>query len=216
MSDHPEVVAAIQAGDVESLRILLTEDPSRSSARDEAGISAIMHALYRRRSDMVDLLLAAGPHLDIFEACSLGRGQVAGELLDQHPGLASEWSADGFTALHFACFFAHPEIAAALLARGADPNAAALNPMKVTPLHSAAAARHLPMLTLLLAQGASPNVHQQGGWTPLHSAAQQGDKAMAELLLQHGADRSARSEDGTTAAEMAQKSGHDEIAKLLE
>ncbi len=115
MSDHPEVVAAIQAGDVESLRILLTEDPSRSSARDEAGISAIMHALYRRRSDMVDLLLAAGPHLDIFEACSLGRGQVAGELLDQHPGLASEWSADGFTALHFACFFAHPEIAAALL-----------------------------------------------------------------------------------------------------
>ena len=57
---HPEVVAAIQVGDSESLRILLAEDSSRASARDEAGVSAILHALYRRRHDWWSLLLVAG------------------------------------------------------------------------------------------------------------------------------------------------------------
>lgn len=212
---HPEVVAAIQAGDRESLRILLAEEPSRASARDEAGVSAILHALYRRRQDLVDLLLVARPELDIFEAASLGRADRAAELLLQDANLAAAFSCDGFTALHFACFFAQPEMTAWLLDHGADPNAVARNPMKVTPLHSAAAARHLPILTILLARGASPNVHQQQGWTPLHSAAQHGDRAMAELLLKHSADRAATSDDGTTAAALATKSGHAELAALL-
>ncbi len=83
MNNHPEVIAAIQAGDLESLRVLLAETPVRAWARDEAGVSAILHALYRRRADMVDLLLAARPELDIFEAASLGRVERAAELLQQ-------------------------------------------------------------------------------------------------------------------------------------
>jgi len=215
VNNHPEVIAAIQAGDLESLRVLLAETPVRALARDEAGVSAIMHTLYRRRADMVDLLLAAAPELDIFEAASLGRVERAAELLQQDANLANAWSPDGFTALHFACFFAQEEMSAFLLQHDAAPNAVARNPMKVTPLHSAAAARNLPIVTILLTHGASPNVHQQQGWTPLHSAAQHGDRAMTELLLKHGADRFATSDDGATPASLAAKSGHAEIAKLL-
>jgi ankyrin repeat protein len=215
VNNHPEVIAAIQAGDLESLRALLAETPVRALARDEAGVSAIMHALYRRRADMVDLLLAARPELDIFEAASLGRVERAAELLQHDANLANAWSPDGFTALHFACFFAQHEMSPFLLQHDADPNAVARNLMKVTPLHSAAAARNLPIVTILLTHGASPNVHQQQGWTPLHSAAQHGDRAMTELLLKHGADRFATSDDGVTPAALAAKSGHAEIAKLL-
>jgi ankyrin repeat protein len=215
VNHHPELVAAIQAGDLESLRILLAETPSLAAARDEAGVSAIMHALYRRRQDMVDLLLAAAPELDIFEAASLGRMERVGELLRQDAKLAASFSPDGFTPLHFACFFAREEMTALLLRHDADPDSVARNPMKVTPLHSSAAARNLPIVTLLLRHGASPNVHQQQGWTPLHSAAQHGDKALAELLLKHGANRSATSDDGVTPGALATKNGHAEVAELL-
>lgn len=215
VNNHPEVIAAIQAGDLESLRVLLAETPVRAWARDEAGVSAILHALYRRRADMVDLLLAARPELDIFEAASLGRVERAAELLQQEAKLANAWSADGFTPLHFACFFAQQEMASFLLQHSADPNAVARNPMKVAPLHSATAARNLPIVTILLTHGASPDVQQQQGWTPLHSAAQHGDRAMAELLLKHGANRFVASDDGVTPAALATKNGHAEIAKLL-
>ena len=215
METCTEVMTAIQTGDCETLRILLAEEASRAAARDEAGVSAIMQALYRRRPDMLDVLLAANQPLDIFEVASLGRVDQAAELLRQDAGRATAWSQDGFTALPFACFFAQPEMASLLLQHGADPNAVARHPIKVTPLHSAAAARELPIVAMLLTHGASPNVHQQQGWTPLHSAAQHGDRGMIELLLQHGANPSDTSDDGTTAAALAAKSGHAEIAELL-
>ncbi len=134
---------------------------------------------------------------------------------DPEAKLANAWSADGFTPLHFACFFAQQEMASFLLQHSADPNAVARNPMKVAPLHSATAARNLPIVTILLTHGASPDVQQQQGWTPLHSAAQHGDRAMAELLLKHGANRFVASDDGVTPAALATKNGHAEIAKLL-
>jgi ankyrin repeat protein len=174
-----------------------------------------MHTLYRRHQVMLELLLAAGPELDIFEAASLGRVDCATAWLRQDANLANAFSRDGFTALHFACFFARQEMAGMLLENNADANAVARNPMKVTPLHSAAAARNLPIVTLLLTHGALPNVQQQQGWTPLHSAAQHGDRTMTELLLKHGADRTLTSDDGTTPAAMAAKNGHAEIAELL-
>ncbi len=215
MTNHHDVIAAVQAGDFKSLQILLHEDPARGSARDEAGVSAIMHALYRQCADIVDLLVATGLELDIFEAAGIGRVQRVTQLLQRDPGLVSAFSADGFTPLHFACFFSKPEIVYLLLQRGADPNAVARNSMKVTPLHSATAARHLPIVKLLLTHGGSPNVRQQAGWTPLHSAAQHGDKGLVQLLLEHGADHVARSEDGTMPAQLAHKNGHEVIAALI-
>ena len=215
MSHPTGVMTAVQAGDVESLRILLAEDAARAAARDESGVSAIMHALYRQRRDMADILAASHGGLDIFEATSIGQLDRVLALLQANPDLASTCSADGFTPLHFACFFAQEKMVEPLLRHGADTNAVARNPMKVAPLHSAVAARNLAIVTALLAHGASPNVRQQGGWTPLHSAAQHGDRAMVEILLKHSADRAAKSEDGQTAADLARQQGHQEVAALL-
>ena len=215
MTQLTELVSAVQSGDLDKLRALLAQQPALASARDPNGVSAIMLALYHRRQDALALLLAANPPLDLFEATATGRAERVRDLLRATPGLAGAWSADGFTALHFAAFFAQEQIALLLLQHAADPAAQARNPMKVTPLHSAAAAHNVAIVRALLEHGAPPNVRQQQGWTPIHEAAQNGDRAMVELLLKHGADASLPNDAGTTAIDLANKHGHAEVAKLL-
>jgi ankyrin repeat protein len=214
--NHPTgITDLVQAGDVEGLRAVLAQDPTLASARDRSGVSAIMFALYQNRKDMLELLLAVAPEIDIFEATSTGRIERVDELLRHNPGLATQWSADGFTPLHFACFFGQEAIALLLLQHGADVAAVSRNPMQVTPLHSAAATRNLSIARSLLSYGAQPNARQQQGWTALHAAAQHGDRALAELLLKHGADRTLANDDGVTPAALARQRGHAELAELL-
>jgi ankyrin repeat protein len=215
MDDAAEVISAVQGGDVEKLRRLLGQKSTLAAARDGNGVSAIMHALYRRRNDALELLLAAHPGLDIFEATGTGNRERVAELLRTQPGLANACSADGFTALHFAAFFGREAIAVQLLEHGADAAAQAKNPMKVMPLHSAAAAHNLAIVRTLLEHGAPANARQEQGWTAIHEAAQNGDRAMVELLLKHGADGSLANDAGTTAIDLASKHGHAEVIRLL-
>ena len=215
LAGQSEVVSATQSGDIEKLRGLLQDDPSLASARDASGVSALMHAYYRRQQTAADLLLSTNSSLDIFEATAADKADKVSAILETDPEAAKSWSADGFTALHFAAFFNRPAIARALIRHGADVAAVARNPMKVMPLHSAAAAHSGEIVRLLVENGAPPNVPQEGGWVPLHEAAQIGDKEMVKVLLQHGADAQLRSNDGRTAAKMARANGHEEIVKLL-
>ena len=109
-------------------------------------------------------------------------------MLDGEPGLATAWSADGFTALHLAAYFGQEDAAKLLLARGAEPDAVARNAsIVVTPLHSAAAGAHSAIVKLLLAAGADPNARQPDGSTALDAAQQNGDDESAEALVAAGA-----------------------------
>jgi ankyrin repeat protein len=215
MAATSDVISAVQSGDIEKLRGILHENPSLASARDENGVSALIHAYYRRQQDAAELLMSANVSLDIFEATAAGKTDKVSTILKANPDAAKVWSADGFTALHFAAFFNRPEIARDLIRHGADVAAVARNPMKVTPLHSATAAHSREIVRLLVENGASPNIPQEGGWVPLHEAARIGDNQMVAVLLQNGADPRLRSNDGKTAADMARASGHEEIVKLL-
>jgi ankyrin repeat protein len=215
MDGQAEVMAAVEAGDQDKLRSLLARDPKLASARDEKGVSAVMQAFYTRHPELLKPLLEANPALDVFEATALGKGERVAELLQKDPALARSFSPDGFTALHFACFFGQEATGRILLEHGADPAAVARNPMKVMPLHSAASARNLALARALLERGSPVNAKQAMGWAPLHAAAQNGDKAMAELLLKHGADPRATNDDGVSAVELAKKCGHGELAALL-
>jgi uncharacterized protein len=210
-----EVIAAIQAGDAEQLRSLLAQDRTLAAARDASGVSAMMHSLYRQRKDMVDLLRAANPEFDIFEAGSIGRSDLVAEMIEGNPRLANARSGDGFTPLHFAAFFGHENVARVLLEHHADAGAVANNPMRVMPLHSAAAGRNLAIVRALLEHGAPVNAKQEQGWTALHAAAQHGDRAMVELLLKYGANPNAKNDDGRTAEQVAEEKGHSDIAERL-
>jgi|SRR5580658_1329471 ankyrin repeat protein len=207
----------LQAGDSDGLRRILEEDSAASEARDAAGVSLLMHCIYRGRRDLA-LLIASRKHtLDIFEAAALGRLDRLAELSRDVSALNSR-SHDGFTALHFACFFGQPEAARLLIESGAAIDAVATNSTRVMPLHSAASARNLEAARLLLEHGAPGmvNARQQGGWVPIHAAAGNGDRAMVELLLKHRANSKLTNDAGKTAATLAREKGHGEIAALLE
>jgi ankyrin repeat protein len=205
----------LQSGDADGLRQILEEDPAASEARDASGVSLLMHSIYRGRRDLAELIASKKKALDIFEATSLGRLDHLKKWLGDSSAINSR-SKDGFTALHFACFFGQPEAARLLIENGAAVDAVAANPMQVMPLHSAASARNLEAARLLLEHGASVNARQQGGWVPIHAAAQNGDRPMVELLLKNGADPKLTNDDGKTPAMIARGKGHEEVAALFE
>lgn len=210
-----ELFAAIKAGDSARLSELVAAEPRLASARDESGVSAIATAIYHRKNDLADQLVAAGASIDFFEAAMLGDLAKVQSYLQNDPTLVRARSADGGTALHFACFFGHPEIAQVLIESGSDLRAVAEKFGNVQPLHSAVAGRNHQIIESLLQNGADVNAKQQQGYTALHSAAHHGDMRLAKMLLQYGANPLMKLDDGQTPIDMAQNAGHLELAAML-
>jgi ankyrin repeat protein len=210
-----EFFEAIARGEVEKVRAAAAAEPGLARSRNDQGVSALLFARYSNRQEIVDELLKGELPLDIFESAALNKRNRAAELLSLDPETAKAYSPDGFTALHLACFFGHPNLAEMLLRYGADPNARSRNAMSVMPLHSAAAARKQRTVEWLVEYGADVNATQQGGWTALHEAARQGNTEMAEYLLSKGADSAIRSEDGKAAADLADEKGHQLVLAAL-
>jgi ankyrin repeat protein len=205
----------LQSGDADGLHRILQQDSAASEARDATGVSLLMHSLYRGRRDLAELIASKKKALDIFEAAALGRLDRLKECLRHDPSAINSRSKDGFTALHFACFFGQPGAARLLIESGAAVDSVAANPTQVMPLHSAASARNLEAARLLLERGAPVNARQQAGWVPIHAAAQNGDRPMVELLLKHRANPKLANDEGKTSAMVAREKGHAELAALL-
>ena len=213
-----EMLAAIDAGDEEAVAAALAADPDGAHVRDDDGVTALLHALYRGRTTIAERIAAALPAIDVFEAAALGRTDRLGELLDRDPGLALARTPDGFTALHYPAFFGRGDAVGAtraLLEAGADVNARSANDFAVLPLHSAVAGGREDVVAVLIEAGADVNATQRHGWTPLHGAAQNGSLVSVERLLAAGADPGMANDDGTTPADLARASGHEAIAARL-
>jgi ankyrin repeat protein len=185
------------------------------NSRNERGHSPVLIAQYHHKKDAVAVLLAAGPDLDLFDAASVGDTTRVAALLDRDPSQINAYSNDGFYPLGLAAFFGHPETVKLLIARGADVQQVARNPMKVQPLHAAVAGRSMEAVRALVEADAPIDVHQQEGWTPLHEAVHQGNIEMTKYLLAHGADPKLQNEKGKNAIGLAADEGNVEMLKLL-
>jgi len=113
----------------------------------------------------------------------------------------------GLTALHHAAASGDAALAASLLERGADANAAVISDEPLssewgnTPLHLAARRGRVEVIRVLLDRGADVNARGAFGATPLHQAAAQPDAARA--LLEAGALVDAADNRGRTPAHWA-------------
>ena len=209
-----DLIAALKSGDVAAVEKLLARDPELAGAVED-GIPAVRIALYHRQPAVLEALLAAQPPLDGLDHAALGWAEDLRRDVAADPELVRRRSADGFTALHYACFFGGAAATAVLLEAGADPNAESDNENHVRPLHSAAAARDAESARLLLEAGADPDARQAGGFTALQAAAHADDEATAALLLQHGADPSLRNDQGADAEGLARANESAAVLALL-
>jgi len=171
MATSDDLIAAVQADDASLVAALVAADSALANARDATGISGIMWSRYRGDRAVTDALLAVDPDLDVYEATSVGYADRLVDDLAADPSLATAFSADGFTALHFAAFFGKPEAARILIDAGAEVNVYSTNELHVHPLHSAAAGRHHEVCRVLLAAGADVNATQRHQYTRRRSTA---------------------------------------------
>jgi ankyrin repeat protein len=175
----------------------------------------------------------------LFEAVRRGDAAEAGKLLDGNPALLGA-RRSGVSALLFAVYMGHPELARVFLDRGAvldvfeasatgevgalerllaeDPaRANAVAADGFTPLGLAAFFRQRDALRLLLARGAQVNLPSQNAQkvAPLHSAVAGGDEGIVADLLARGAEVHARQELGFTPLHTAAAEGNEPIIRLL-
>jgi len=207
---------AATGGDVSKVRAMLQADPSLARSRDDNGVSVIMKATYYGKKEVVAALLESGVELDVFEATATGCVDRVTSLIAQDPTLANAYSADSFTPLGFAVFFGQPEVVKALLAAGAEVNAASRESMKVTPLASAAAAKQTDIARLLIQHGANLNARAASGHIPLHEASANGNVELVKLLIENGSDVNAKTDDGKTPLDFAIEYKRAEVVELLE
>src|SRR5438105_3148417 len=88
----PEAVAgsteffdAIKAGELERVKAMVSATPALVNARGDAG-SAVLIAVYHRHKEIVNLLVARGAELSLFEACAAGELERVERLISQPPG----------------------------------------------------------------------------------------------------------------------------------
>src|SRR3981081_4509172 len=114
-------IDAIKAGEFERVKRMASDEPALIDARSRTGESAILTAVYHRQKEIVNLLVARGAPLSIFEACAAGEVERVERLLERDDAFAAinSYSRDGMTPLHLAAFFGHAKIVELLLARDA-------------------------------------------------------------------------------------------------
>src|SRR3954471_11647010 len=110
-SSSAAFIDAIKAGEFERVKAMVSADPTLIDARSRTGDSAILTAVYHRQKEIVNLLVARGANLSIFDACAAGETDRVERLLGESasgavgaPGV-NDYSPDGWTPLHLAAFF---------------------------------------------------------------------------------------------------------------
>lgn len=219
MARKTTIFDAIESGSASRVKRFLTLHPEAIAERNDEGQSPLMAALYAGEPAVVQALLDRGAAPSHFEAAALGDVELLARQLRRSRKRATAYSKDGFTALHYAAFFGHPEAVRLLLDHGADIEAESRNrklPL-ARPLHVAVAGRRpLEVATVLLDAGADPNSTQAGGWTALHSAALHGNLPLVQLLLAKGALAWIEAYDMTRPLDFAIERRHAEVVRLLQ
>src|SRR5205809_8131572 len=101
--DTAAFIDAIKAGEFDRVKAMVSADPTLIDARSRTGDSAILTAVYHRQKEIVNLLVARGATLTIFEACAAGEIERVERLLHDSssgavgaPGV-NAYSNDGWT-----------------------------------------------------------------------------------------------------------------------
>ena len=183
-----ELSAAVEGGDVDKLKTLLTAG--------DASIDLVHLAI---RSNNPQSLTAILPcQTDVNQANSdgisavhltaaYGYAKIFEVLLQQDHVNANAAATEQFTPLHLAAQNGNKEAVIALQHNGADVNARTASTQS-TPLHLAAKYGQTKVIKTLLRNGADVDAKDLEGWTPLQHAARCGNVAVVTAFVDVQAD----------------------------
>ncbi len=184
-----DIHLAAETGNLDSIKVLLRNDPLLMEAVDDGGYTPLHEAAYAGHADVVRYLLGLGADADAA-------------------------SNSGSTPLHGAAYYGHLAAVESLIEGGANVNIS--NSGGYTPLLSAMAGGHTAIVLRLLRAGADSDVTTSEGQTLLMRAATSGSVELTELLLARNPDLEAVDSYGRTALLLtARESGNADIARLL-
>ncbi|EQC26790.1 serine/threonine protein kinase [Saprolegnia diclina VS20] len=226
MTPEQAFLRAVYSGDVDGV-IAQLDDGVHPDCATEIGETALVLAVSRGHTRVVDLLLARGANtnLDTADGTSVLHVVVAQKrhaLLETLVAAGANVNARngrGDTPLHAATRLDDVALVEQLLASGADPNL--LNDEKALPLHDAAGnGRDIQIVTALLAR--MRNVDQPygndgdnfAGATALYMAAMHDHAAVVDLLLNAGANVNADAV-GESPLFTASSRGHADVVRKL-
>jgi ankyrin repeat protein len=166
-----------------------------------------------------------------FDAIRQGDAAQVRALLAAEPSLASARTPEGVSAVLWAAYARHPELAPILL-NGRQPdffeacalglaaeteNVNRFTPDGFTGLGLACFFGHIEIARRLLDQGADPNLASNNALrvAPLHSAVAANTPAIVELLLSRGARTDVEDSSGYTAITSAAAQGNQQIIDLI-
>src|SRR5260370_2137143 len=90
-------IDAIKAGEFERVKAMVSAEPTLIDARSRTGESAILTAVYHRQKEIVNLLVARGATMSVFEACAAGQVERVAPLIASHSSPRKGFVADGCT-----------------------------------------------------------------------------------------------------------------------
>ncbi|XP_072162822.1 uncharacterized protein [Diadema setosum] len=204
VTEYPLHAAAIE-GSLDLVRHSL-QAGAKVNVRDSDGWTALHHAAFNGRLEVLEFLLAVGAKPKEYV-------RSAGSNDD------SQW--EGAHPIHLASWNGHLEVIRFLISKGATIGAKSR--FGISPLHCAAFSGYLDVFRYLLAKGAKINEpidskdidEEWVGSRALHLAAWNGHLELVEYALSAGADVAAKARIGITALHCAVHNGHLDVVKCL-
>ncbi|XP_041937801.1 ankyrin repeat and SAM domain-containing protein 3 [Alosa sapidissima] len=152
--------------------------------------------------------------LDLHTACSIGQYDVVAQCIRSGEVDLDRKNLGGWTALMYAAYIGHDNIARLLLENGVSVNAATSKGL--TPLMLAASCGNESIAHFLLQGGAELERKDARGWTALLHSTSTGHQQMVKLLLDNNANANVKEPgSGFTPLMEAAAAGHEIIVQYL-
>ena len=187
----PPIYAAIEEGDLQTVKRLVKEDPNLLDADGLARPTPLAAASEKGHMHIVRFLISEGADVEkglsppLAKAAEKGHVEIGRILLENGADIERRHGRSIWTALHTASFWGNARFVRMLLEHGADIDAR--DGAHVTPLILAAKEGHAEVVRVLLEHGADPN-ETANGYTALFRATEHDHTGVARFLLEYGAD----------------------------
>jgi len=223
---RPAVFLAVERGHLRLVDILCGRGCSLSS-RDGTGITPLHMAASKGRSDIVQLLLQHGAHIDTpssrggntpLHFAAAGNHHQVAQLLIEEGADVNQQNFEGMTSLMFAANRGNLKTAKTLLDHGADPGHVDKDGNTALLLHCSSVSVSVEMVEMLAISNRLINKTNKQGYTPvLLVATSQSSQSHLALysLARRGADLSVRTLLGDTPLHLACRQNNWVSAQIL-